>query len=142
MNAAGDFLPNFYHIFKGKRAIKNLDPPPGWIVTLNHKAWMGEETMLQWIKKVHRLQTQRRPSLLLSTCFLTHITAKVQNVLKSVMNCYPAVTPVGCISKAQALDVAINKPFKDQIRKLWTNFIIERQTKINNGKSNVKGPVH
>ena len=103
---------------------------------------MGEKTMLQWIKKVLRLHTQRRPSLLVSDSLLTHITAKVQNVLKSVMNCYPAVTPVGCISKAQPLDVAINKPFKDQIRTLRTNFMIERQTKINNGKSNVKGPVH
>ena len=45
---------------------------------------------------------------------------------------------MGCISKAHTLDVAINKLFNDQIRKLWTNFIIERQTK----ESNMKGPVY
>ena len=50
MNAAGDFLPTFT-ILKGKRAIKNLDPSPGWFVTLNDKLCMGEETMLQWIKR-------------------------------------------------------------------------------------------
>ena len=101
---------------------------------------MGEETMLQWIKEVPRLHTQRRPLLVLDS-FSGHITAKVQTVLKKV-NCYPAVNPVGCISKAHTLDVAINKLFNDQIRKLWTNFIIERQTKINNRESNTKGPVY
>ena len=68
MNAAGVFLPTLT-ILKGKRAIKNLDPPPGWFVTLNAKAWVGEETMLQWIKEVLRLHTQRRPSLLLLDSF-------------------------------------------------------------------------
>ena len=75
---------------------------------------MGEETMLQWIKEVPRLHTQRRPLLVLDS-FSGHITAKAQTVLKKV-NCYPAVIPVGCISKAHTLDVAINKQFKDQIK--------------------------
>ena len=39
--------------------------------------------------------------------FSGHITAKVQTVLKKV-NCYPAVIPVGCISKAQPLSIAIS----------------------------------
>ena len=68
MNAAGDFLPTFT-IFKGKSAIKNLAPPPGWIVSLNDKAWVGEETMLHRIKEVLRLHTQQRPSLLLLDSF-------------------------------------------------------------------------
>ena len=140
VNAAGDFLPTLT-IFKGKRAIKNLVTPPGWIVTVNDKAWMREETMLQWINEVLRPHTQRSPSLLVLDSFSAHITAKVRTALKKV-NCYPAIIPGGCTSKAQHLDVAINKPFKDQIRKQWTHFMIERQTKINNGESNMKGPVH
>ena len=92
MNTAGDFLPTFT-IFKVNRAIKNFDPPPGWCVTFNDKAWMSEETMLQWIKEVLCLHTQRRPFMVLDS-FLAHITAKVRTVLNKV-NCYPAVIPVG-----------------------------------------------
>ena len=68
VNAAGDFLPTLT-IFKGKRAIKNSVTPPGWIVTLNNKAWMRRETMLQWINEVLRPHTQRRPSLLVLDSF-------------------------------------------------------------------------
>ena len=104
------FLPTFT-IFKGKRAIKNLNPPPGWSFTLIDKTWMGKETMFQWIKEDLRLHTQRRPSLLVLDSFSANITAKVRTVLKKV-NCYPAVIPVGCSSKEQLLNIAMNKPLQ------------------------------
>lgn len=138
VNVAGEFLPTFT-IFKGKREVKDIEAPAGWVVAVNEKAWMKEETMIRWIKEVLRPYTQRRPSLLILDSFSAHITVKVREELKRI-HCHPAVIPGGCTSKAQPLDVAINKPFKDQIRRSWTSFMQGRQNQLNKGQANVKGP--
>ena len=87
---------------------------------------MREDVMILWVKEILRPYTQRRPALLVMDSFSAHITAKVRAELDRI-NAYPAIIPGGCTSKAQPLDVVINKPNKDRIRKFWTLFMQDRQ---------------
>ena len=45
VNAPSEFLPTFT-IFKGKREVKDINAPAGWIVAVSEKAWMREDTMI------------------------------------------------------------------------------------------------
>lgn len=101
---------------------------------------MREDTMIRWVKEVLKPYTQRRPCLLVIDSFSAHITSKVRAELNKI-NAYPAVIPGGCTSKAQPLDVAVNKPFKDRIRKSWTMFMQEQQ-EASESTMNFKGPSH
>lgn len=70
--------------------------------------------------------------------FSAHITTQVRAELERI-HAFPAIIPRGCTSKAQPLDVVINKPYKDKIRKLWTLFIQDRQAQATDSLSLV-GP--
>ena len=82
--------------------------------------------MIRWIKEVLHPYTQRRRALLVMDSFSAHVTTNVRAELERI-NAFPAIIPGGCTSKAQPLDVVINKPYKDKIRKLWTLFMQDRQ---------------
>lgn len=125
VSAAGEFLPTMV-IFRGKRDPKDVEIPRGWVVCFNDKAWMREDVMIRWVKEILRPYTQRRQALLVMDSFSAHITANVRAELDRI-NAYPAIIPGGCTSKAQPLDVVINKPYKDRIRKFWTLFMQDRQ---------------
>ena len=113
VNAAGEYLPTMC-IFKGKRQPKDLRIPRGWVICMNDKAWMNEEVMIGWINEILRPYTQRCPCLLVLDSFSARATANVRAQLTRI-NVYPAVIPGGCTSKAQPLDVALNKQFKDRL---------------------------
>ena len=86
---------------------------------------MGE-VMLRWVRDILRPYTQRRPALLVMDSFTAHITSKVKAELAKI-NTHLAIILGGCMSKAQPLDVTLNKPFKDRIRRQWTEFMQTRQ---------------
>ncbi|KAK2553067.1 Large subunit GTPase 1-like protein [Acropora cervicornis] len=56
--------------------------------------------------------------------------APIRSTLKS-LNTEPAVIPGGMTSMVQPLDVAINKPFKDRMRKKWQEWMLADQEKLN-----------
>ena len=113
-------------IFKGKCDPKEVDIPQGWVVCFNDKVWMREDFMIRWIKEILRPYTQRRPALLVMDSFSAHITTSVRSELERI-NAFPAIIPGGCTSKAQPLDVVINKPYKDMVRQCWTLFMQDKQ---------------
>ena len=125
INAAGMFLPTMT-IFKGRQEPEDLQVKSGWIVCCNENAWMREELMIRWVKEILRPYTQSRPALLVMDSLAAHITSNVRAELEKI-NTYPAIIPGGCTRKAQPLEVVINKPFKDRIRKFWTLFMQDRQ---------------
>ena len=125
VSAAGEFLPTMA-IFKGKRNPDDVNGPKGWVVCFNDKAWMREDVMIRWIKEILRPYTQRRPALLVMDSFSAHLTPSVRRELERI-NTYPAIIPGGCTSKAQPLDVVINKPYKDRVRSCWSDFMQEKQ---------------
>ncbi len=108
-------------IFKGKRQLK-LTHPESIVVRVQQKAWMDESLMLEWIDICLRSYTGRRPSLLVLDSFRGHITKDVTSLMKK-HNIIPAVIPGGCTSLLQPLDVSINKPMKDAIRQLWSEYM-------------------
>ena len=127
-------------IFQGKRELQ-ISALTGWVVAVNDKAWMREDVMLRWIREILRPYTQRRPSLLVLDSFSAHITLKVREELCKIQ-CHPSIIPGGCTTKAQPLDVAINKPFKDRVRKLWMQYMQDRQEALSIDGLELKCPSH
>lgn len=56
-----------------------------------------------------------------------YTTHKTQAVLKRIRDagCVVSILPGGSTSKLQVLDVGVNKPFKDKLKKRWTQFMCE-----------------
>src|SRR5215208_2251450 len=60
----------------------------------------------------------RDPTMLVYDSFKGHLEESVKNKFRE-SNVYLAVIPGGLTSICQPLDIAINKPFKDNLRKEW-----------------------
>jgi len=92
--------------------------PPGLIYQCQEKAWMDENTMLQWVDTVWKPfteQVNKAPTLLLLDWAPAHVVASVKT---AISNCNTELEfiPKGYTSKCQVMDVGINKPFSDYIR--------------------------
>ena len=111
-------------IFKGKRALKLTNVPDGMVVTVQDKAWMDHELMNVYLNKIWHPFIKRRAeelglptkSLLVMDSFSAHLTTDVSENLKN-NNTQSVIVPGGCTSKVQPLDVSINKPFKQILKK-------------------------
>ena len=82
---------------------------------------MDTEGMKLWIDKVWRARRgglERRRSLLVFDSFEAHVTDRVKRALERE-NTNLTVIPGGLTSILQPLDVSLNKPFKDGVRKRW-----------------------
>ena len=66
----------------------------------------------------------RRRSLLVCDAFEAHVTERVKTALTRE-NTNLAVIPGGLTSILQPLDVSLNKPFKDGVRKRWMEWMAE-----------------
>ena len=88
---------------------------------------MDGEGMKTWIDKVwcsRRGGLGRRRSLLVCDAFEAHVTERVKTALTRE-NTNLAVIPGGLTSILQPLDVSLNKPFKDGVRKRWMEWMAE-----------------
>lgn len=61
--------------------------------------------------------------------FRAHKTDEVKNVAKN-MKTTLAVIPGGLTSTLQSLDVCLNKPFKDRLRKMWSEWMCSGMAKL------------
>lgn len=107
-------------IFKRKNVPK-INNQHGVVVSAQQKGWMDSEQMKVWIEKAwHRRLggLGRRKSLLVYDAFEAHVTDTVKAAFKRE-NTDLAVIPGGLTSILQPLDVSLNKPFKDGVRKRW-----------------------
>lgn len=113
-------------IFKGKtkRSIKGLYGKGGAVIVHQKKAWMDEVIMKQWIKDIWQVYTKKKPSLLFLDTFTAHLTSEVQDLFKK-SNTTVIIIPGGCTSVLQPLDVSINKPFKDYLRRSWMEYMVD-----------------
>ena len=112
-------------IFKGKRLLKVLQVPSGFIVCLREKAWMDESLMFHWINEIWLKHSKSEQSLVVLDSFKGHTTEFVFHTFERA-NCLVSVIPGGCTSVLQPVDVSLNKPFKDVLRKEWVQYIIEQ----------------
>ena len=113
-------------IFKRKNVPK-INNQHGVVVSAQQKGWMDSEQMKVWIEKAWRRRLGglgRRKSLLVYDAFEAHVTDTVKAAFKRE-NTDLAVIPGGLTSILQPLDVSLNKPFKDGVRKRWMEWMAD-----------------
>ena len=85
---------------------------------------MDETHMIRYIREIWAPRTHKTHSLLVLDSFKAHATdstAKEFKAKNTVTTIH--VIPGGCTSKIQPLDVSINCPFKDSLRRSWCEYI-------------------
>ena len=113
-------------IFK-RKTLPKVANKHGVVIAAQEKGWMDSEGMKTWIEKVWRSRRGglgRRRSLLVCDAFEAHVTERVKTALTQE-NTNLAVIPGGLTSILQPLDVSLNKPFKDGVRKRWVEWMAE-----------------
>lgn len=122
VTAAGKKLPPFV-IFQGtpngriaNSELPSLEASLGHRVrcTVQRKNWMDQQIMLEWIDRVLSPFRANLPGriLLLMDCLGCHMSERTREALDAI-HCDVMFVPRHCTSKAQILDVGLNKPFKD-----------------------------
>jgi hypothetical protein len=88
---------------------------------------MTNELMMDWVKVVWK----RRPGTLLNKhgmlvldSFKGHLTQQVKEEMRKA-NTDLIVIHCGMTSQLQVLDVVVNKPFKDHLRHLYNDWLLE-----------------
>ena len=85
----------------------------------------------------HGVIMKKKKSMLVWDMFRGHLTEKVkQSAIK--MNTTLAVIPGGLTSMLQPLDVCLNKPFKDRLRKMWIEWMASGDVKTTKGGNLMK----
>jgi hypothetical protein len=96
--------------------------PPGVVVWFQKSGWMNADLMKHYIDYLNRMRKSynqyRFPAMMIYDSFRGHLKESVKEKFdKSNINL--AVIPGGLTNICQPLDVAINKPFKDNLCKEW-----------------------
>uniref|UniRef100_A0A023GJZ4 Putative tigger transposase n=1 Tax=Amblyomma triste TaxID=251400 RepID=A0A023GJZ4_AMBTT len=121
VTADGRKLPP-YVIFK-RKTIPKGNFPRGIHIRAQMKGWMTADLMVDWIKTVWgRPGAFLLPSLLVLDSFRGHLVDSVRAKLKELRTDI-AVIPGGLTSLLQPLDVSLNKPFKDNVRRLYAEWM-------------------
>lgn len=112
-------------IFK-RKTLPKAKFPPGIHVRVQEKGWMTADLMVDWVKTVwgRRAGALLYPSLLVVDSFRGHLVDSVRAKLKELRTDL-AVIPGGLTSMLQPLDVSLNKPFKDNVRRLYSEWMAE-----------------
>lgn len=120
--ANGDRLPPMV-IFKRKTVPKGNFP--GVIIKANPTGWMTAELMKQWLRdcwlsEPNALKDPKKSMIILDSA-RAHLTEDVKVEIQKFAKM--AIIPAGLTKLLQPLDVAVNKPFKDNLRKRWENWM-------------------
>lgn len=102
-----------YVVLKRKTLAKDLVLPRGGSLI---KDWLNSV----WTKVGGLL---RKRNLLVWDSFRAHLSDNVKRVLKNSRTDV-AVIPGGMTSLLQPLDVGVNKPFKDNLRQYWNEWML------------------
>ena len=122
--ADGTKLPPMV-IFKRKTLPKKKFPK-GVLVHVQENGWMDDKGCINWIKKIWERcpgGLLNRKSLLIWDMFKSHLCENVKATIKRI-NTDIAVIPGGLTSILQPLDVCLNKPYKDGLRKCWNEWMV------------------
>jgi DDE superfamily endonuclease len=113
-------------IFKGKVWPRSTPPPPdGVVVWFQDKGWMDETGMGKWVKHWKKMLPglNKSKAMLVFDSFSAHKTDQIKASLRSE-NTDLVIIPRGLTSMCQPLDVSINKPFKNNLRRYWHEWMI------------------
>ena len=108
-----------------RKTVPKINNKHGVVVSAQEKGWMDTDQMKVCIDKVWRWQFGGlRKSLLVYDAFKAHVTDRVKALFKRERTDL-AVIPGGLTSILQPLDVSLNKPFKDGVRRQWMQWMAE-----------------
>uniref|UniRef100_A0A8C5MVE4 HTH CENPB-type domain-containing protein n=1 Tax=Leptobrachium leishanense TaxID=445787 RepID=A0A8C5MVE4_9ANUR len=120
-------------IFKRKTLPKKVKFPPRITVRTHGKGWMDEDGTKKWIEEIWNgrpgAALKKKPSLLVWDMFRAHTSDDIKQLAKSSQVTL-AVIPGGLTSVLQPLDVCLNKPFKDRVRKMWHEWMSSGQAQL------------
>ena len=115
--------------------------PSGWDLWHSDNHWSNEETMKWYVEKivVPYLEAKRvalklsksHPPLAIFDCFRGQTTPEFLPLLK-VHNIVSVQIPANCTDRLQPLDVSVNKPIKDDLKKSfhsWYANEVQKQLK-------------
>ena len=113
-------------IFK-RKTVPKINNHHGVVVLAQQKGWMDSEQMKVWVEKAWRRWQGglgRRKSVLVYDAFEAHVTDTVKAAFKQETTDFTVIWG-GLTSILQPLDVSLNKPFKDGVRKRWMQWMAD-----------------
>ena len=138
----GDFLP-VQVIYKGKtpRCHPRYQFPPEWDITHSPKHWSNEVTMLQYVENLivpyiratGSVFTDETPALVIMDNFKGQITSAVTNLLEE-NNIHVCLLPPNTTDLLQPMDLSVNKPAKDFLKRCFEEWYAEQVTKQLDGR--------
>ena len=105
---------------------RGVQPPDGIRVYHNINAWMTGPLTEEWL---NIYKDHLKDKYLLMDSFSGHKTNSLLAILNNTNNATNlnlkgySIIPPGTTSKFQPLDVGVNKPFKDILRRKWNNWM-------------------
>lgn len=128
-------------IFKRKTLPKKVKFPPRITVRAHIKGWMDEDGTKKWLEEIWNgrpgAALKKKTSLLVWDMFRAHTSDDIKKLAKSSQVTL-AVIPGGLTSVLQPLDVCLNKPFKDRVRKMWHEWMSSGQARLTKGGNLMK----
>jgi hypothetical protein len=135
--ANGYRLPTYLVLRKLKKPPSNLVTNTNISIHVSDSGFMDSFLMEDYIDRVIVPYIGNNECLLVLDDYAAHKTASVIAHMKS-KNITPFLIPGGLTFCLQPLDVSINKPFKDELRKQW-KFWFENSSKFTKG-GNISKP--
>ena len=120
----GDFLP-LQLIYKGKtnRCHPRFQFPPDWHITQSPKHWSTEQTMVEYIKEIiipyiesKRADVGDKPALVIMDNFKGQITSTINSLLEA-HDIHVCLLPANTTDLLQPMDISVNKPAKDFLKR-------------------------
>jgi hypothetical protein len=133
VTASGEMLPPMV-IYKGTRygriaTRELLDHPQEMKYAMQPKAWFDEATMLDWVDDVLKPYVATAPVGIIPILFLdsfkVHLLGSVADANQD-LGVELEIIPPGCTGLVHPIDVGINKPFKANMRKIYTEWLLEQ----------------
>ena len=140
----GEYLPPQL-IYQGKtlRCHPKVSFPEEWDIWHSDNHWSNEDTMARYIKEiVVPFISQKRealkldkthPAVAICDCFKGQTIPGIQALLEE-HNIISIHVPANCTDKLQPLDISINKPLKDEMKRrfqIWYAEEVEKQLNNN-----------
>ncbi len=112
----------------GRIATRELrDHPQEMKNAMQPKAWFDENTMLDWVDEVLKPYVAMAPVGIIPILFLdsfkVHLLGSVADAIQGFGVELKIILP-GCTGLVQPINVGINKPFKANMRKIYTECLL------------------
>jgi hypothetical protein len=130
VSASGKMLTPPMVTRHGRIATREIrDHPQGMKYVIQPKAWFDEATMLDWVDGVLKPYVATAPVGIIPILFLdsfkVHLLGSVADAIQG-LGVELEIIPPGCTGLVQPLDVGINKPFKANMRKIYTEWLLDQ----------------